>query len=485
MMSNISYIKKLFLIVIITLFFISCENTGDKQTLKQIAITLISNYADGEGLAPTIRNYEDAGIIGVNGQNLLKLNLFIQTLVAEDIDTEEELNAVIDALGVSLASDIFGPIITIHGENPLTLVQGSTYTDPVVTAIDGRDGEVTVYCAGEVDTNRVGTYIVTHSAVDDAGNLVTVQRVIHIVTAPTPPTTPSATLFSLSGNASGIVGTAVLQNNNGDNLSVSNGTFIFNTSLTDTTNYGVTVLTPPAGQTCTLTNAIGTISGANIIDIQLTCTTIPTPPASLFSIGGNASGIVGTAVLQNNNGDNLSVSNGTFIFNTSLTDTTNYGVTVLTPPAGQTCTLTNAIGTISGANIIDIQLTCVTLPPTGFKINFILNEDDPFLGGNTISITMGNTINNDTVTHTWIYPSVSFTAVPPYSQQIFSLPMQLQPGENYNIGLTYIPVNINPGGPTPGPQPVPFSCYIPFTTITTGTMENSDITLVITCGNAL
>jgi len=380
-MLNIKYIQNTFLLILIILFLHSCENTDNKQTLKQIAITLISSYADGKGAPPTIRNYEDAGIIGVNTRNLGELNLFIRTLVAEDIDTEEELNAVIDALGVSLASDIFGPVITIHGANPLTLVQGSTYTDPVVTAIDGRDGEVTVYCAGEVDTNRVGTYIVTHSAVDEAGNLVTVQRVIHIVTAATPPTTP---------------------------------------------------------------------------------------PATLFSISGNASGLVGTAVLQNNNGDNLSVSNGSFIFNTPLADTTNYGVTVLSPPAGQTCTLTNAIGTISGVNVIDIQLTCTPLTPPGFNINFILDEDDSYLTGINISFTIKNTVTNDTLVQNWIYPNITT----PATQIQFSLPAQLQTGDNYNIELNH-------------PVGVPYNCYFPFSTITSGTMGTSDITLVAACGNTL
>jgi len=273
-MLNIKYIKNIFLLILLALFIQACESTDDKQTLKEIAITLISNYADGKGPIPTIRNYEDAGIVGVNEQNLNELNLFISTLVAEDIDTEEELNAVVDALGISLDSDIVGPVITIYGANPLTIEEGSTYTEPVVTAIDGRDGEVTVYCEGEVDTNRVGTYIIKHSAVDEAGNLVTVERIVYVVEI-TNPGIPDDTLFSIGGDATGLAGTVVLQNSNGDNLNINaEGSFVFGTQVPDMSTYSISILSTPATQNCSLTNAIGTVSGVNVTNVVLTCSTL-------------------------------------------------------------------------------------------------------------------------------------------------------------------------------------------------------------------
>lgn len=57
-----------------------------------------------------------------------------------------------------------------------------------------------------------------------------------------------------------------------------------------------------------------------------------------YTIGGNASGIransslVGDLVLQNNGGDNLTVSaNGSFVFPTSLVEGSRYNVTILSP----------------------------------------------------------------------------------------------------------------------------------------------------------
>jgi len=237
-MFSLTYIKKYFLMILLILFITSCEDTGEKYTLKEIAIELIANYAKGEGAAPTIQNYEDAGIIGVNEKNIDELNLFISTLREEDIDTEEELNAVIDALGVSLASDIFAPVITIHGPNPLTLHIGDSYKKVCATAIDNRDGEVTVYLLGDVDTNRIGTYTITYSAVDEAGNLASVNRIIHVVD------TPIVNHFiHIDLMQPGVLTDAILSLtlNGTDTLNILSASSTFSTPLLSGSNYNITL----------------------------------------------------------------------------------------------------------------------------------------------------------------------------------------------------------------------------------------------------
>jgi hypothetical protein len=55
------------------------------------------------------------------------------------------------------------------------------------------------------------------------------------------------------------------------------------------------------------------------------------PPS--YSIGGSVSGLTGTVVLQNNDGNHLPVSaSGAFSFSTSVTSGGAYAVTVLTQP---------------------------------------------------------------------------------------------------------------------------------------------------------
>ena len=71
-------------------------------------------------------------------------------------------------------------------------------------------------------------------------------------------------------------------------------------------------------------------------------------PAPTYTIGGTVSGLSGTVVLQDNGGDNLSVSsNGTFTFPTSLLAGQAYNVTVATNPTGQQCTVANGSGTVA------------------------------------------------------------------------------------------------------------------------------------------
>lgn len=94
-------------------------------------------------------------------------------------------------------------------------------------------------------------------------------------------------------------------------------------------------------------------------------------PVPTYTIGGTVSGLGASksVVLQNNGGNDLNVSpDGAFTFTTSAANSAAYAVTVLTQPGLQTCTIANASGTISGANVTNVSVTCVVsiaLPKTG------------------------------------------------------------------------------------------------------------------------
>jgi hypothetical protein len=84
----------------------------------------------------------------------------------------------------------------------------------------------------------------------------------------------------------------------------------------------------------------------------------PSAPAS-YTIGGTVSGLTGTVVLQDNGGDDLSVTaNGSFTFATPVADGGSYAVTVKTQPSGQTCTVASGSGTVSGASVTNVAVTC-------------------------------------------------------------------------------------------------------------------------------
>ncbi len=90
----------------------------------------------------------------------------------------------------------------------------------------------------------------------------------------------------------------------------------------------------------------------------------PPPPPATYTVGGDVSGLTGTVLLRNNGGDDLSVSaDGSFTFTTALADGATYEVAVGTQPSGQTCTVSNGTGTIAGADVTDVAVTCADDPP--------------------------------------------------------------------------------------------------------------------------
>jgi hypothetical protein len=121
---------------------------------------------------------------------------------------------------------------------------------------------------------------------------------------------------------------------------------------------------------------------------------------STYPIGGTVSGLSGTVVLQDNGGDDLSVSaSGAFTFGTGLTSGTAYSVTVKTNPAGQTCSVANGSGTVGSAGVTNVAVTCTANAAGSASDNF--NRPDGPLGANWTNISDGGlTISSQAVAGT-------------------------------------------------------------------------------------
>ena len=172
--------------------------------------------------------------------------------------------------------------------------------------------------------------------------------------------------YTVGGTVSGLSGTVVLQDNGGDNLSVTaNGSFTFATALATGSAYAVTVQANPSGQTCTVSGGSGSVASADVTNVAVTCTNNSTT-GSDYTVGGTVSGLSGTVVLQDNGGDNLSVTaNGSFTFATALATGSAYAVTVQANPSGQTCTVSGGSGTVASANVTNVGVTCTNNSTTG------------------------------------------------------------------------------------------------------------------------
>ena len=121
---------------------------------------------------------------------------------------------------------------------------------------------------------------------------------------------------------------------------------------------------------------------------------------STYPIGGTVSGLSGTVVLQDNGGDDLSVSaSGPFTFATALTSGSAYNVTVKTNPAGQTCSVASGSGTVGSAGVTNVAVTCTTNAAGSASDNF--NRADGPLGANWTDISDGGlTISSQAVAGT-------------------------------------------------------------------------------------
>jgi uncharacterized membrane protein len=83
-----------------------------------------------------------------------------------------------------------------------------------------------------------------------------------------------------------------------------------------------------------------------------------------YTIGGTVAGLQGSGlVLQQSGGGDLAIgADGAFAFATAIADGSAYSVTVLNQPTApaQTCTVEAGSGTVAGADVADVAVTCVT-----------------------------------------------------------------------------------------------------------------------------
>jgi len=202
------------------------------------------------------------------------------------------------------------------------------------------------------------------------------------------PTVPS---FTIGGAVSGLTGSGlVLQNNAGDNLSISaNGAFTFAAPVASGVNYAVTVKTQPTlpSQTCIVSNGSGTVAGSDVANVTVVCAT------NNYTIGGTVSGLAGSGlVLQNNAVDDLSISaNGAFAFASPMASGVNYAVTVKTQPSvpSQTCVVTEPTGTVSDADVtVTIQCAEAYILPTS-ATDISLGADSVLVDGDKVYIIAG------------------------------------------------------------------------------------------------
>jgi hypothetical protein len=101
-----------------------------------------------------------------------------------DLDTFAlELLGMNPGVWVSIL-DITPPVLSLQGNSLMEIVAGAVFVDPGALVADNRDGKWTVTSPDTFDVNTPGTYTLTYTAQDAAGNLaLPIQRTVVVLSA--------------------------------------------------------------------------------------------------------------------------------------------------------------------------------------------------------------------------------------------------------------------------------------------------------------
>ena len=272
-----------------------------------------------------------------------------------------------------------------------TVASGATYTVSVLT----QPGSPAQTCAVTGGTGSVTNANVTSVVVVCTTNSYTVGGTV-------------------TGLATG--DKVVLQDNGGDTLPVSaNGTFTFATSVVSGGTFAVTVLTQPGApvQTCAVGGGTGTVGAGGVTSVAISCAT------NAYLVGGSIQGLAGTVVLQDNGGDNVSVSGtSTFSFPTPVASGGKYLVTVLTQPGSpaQTCVVSSGSGLVGTGAVTTVSILCTTntYSVTATVQGLAVNESVTLLdnGANGLTVSSNSTATFTTQVASGQVYSVSVSANP-------------------------------------------------------------------------
>ena len=157
--------------VVLTTFDI-VATSGPYGTVAPFGITL-AKYKSSQTYSITPDNGFKVDTLTVDGVNLEVANTF--TFL--NIDRSHTITATF--------SDITPPVITLNGADPMSVTKDSTYNELGAIALDALDGKCEVTISGSVDTSTLGSYTITYTSRDKAGNVATKTRIINVTLSPT------------------------------------------------------------------------------------------------------------------------------------------------------------------------------------------------------------------------------------------------------------------------------------------------------------
>jgi len=118
-------------------------------------------------------------------------SISITTLGAQTLTyttSDDSTNTAIQKTRTVTVVDTTAPVLTLVGEDHVTLNQGDTYTDAGATATDSFQGDVTssIVTTNPVDVNTPGDYTITYAVSDSSGNTaIAITRTVTVAAVTT------------------------------------------------------------------------------------------------------------------------------------------------------------------------------------------------------------------------------------------------------------------------------------------------------------
>ncbi|MDC0264697.1 DUF5011 domain-containing protein, partial [Verrucomicrobia bacterium] len=167
------------------------DSTAPVISLFGKAYDQISQGAEFEDPGAEALDMEDGQVdifvIGKVDTSVIKTYVLTYTAVDKSGNQAQPKTRIVT---VQKLQDTNPPIITLIGDEYLTLTAGEIFQDPGAEAVDSRDGPVDFSTNGLVDISTQGLYTITYTATDSDGNAASpVIRFVEVVDAPdtTPP----------------------------------------------------------------------------------------------------------------------------------------------------------------------------------------------------------------------------------------------------------------------------------------------------------
>lgn len=117
-----------------------------------------------------------------------------------------------------------------------------------------------------------------------------------------------------------------------------------------------------------------------------------------YTVGGIISGLTGSVVLESGGVSKSFSTNGAQTLTAPIPDGTSYNLTVRTQPTGQTCTVSNGLGTVH-ADVSNVLVSCVSATRTYATVSTLVNTSLTYAEG-IAADAAGNLYVADMMAHT-------------------------------------------------------------------------------------